>query len=148
MVWQWCRFGAASICFIIGIVFMVVAVFGVNRFQKALNRMHAAALGDTLGILFVFLGLILMRGISLDSLKLFLVILFFWMASPVSGHMISRLEAMTDEELGELFIIRKDLHPGKKEAVSKGCQLQEETITSKEQQFQKEDAALEEKDSI
>ena len=57
MVWQWCRFGAASVCFIIGIVFMLVAVFGVNRFRKALNRMHAAALGDTLGILFVFLGL-------------------------------------------------------------------------------------------
>ena len=38
-------------------------------------------------------------------LKLFLVILFFWMASPVSGHMISRLEAMTDEHLGEIQII-------------------------------------------
>ena len=31
----------------------------------------------------------------MDSLKLFLVILFFWSAGPVSGHMISRLEAMT-----------------------------------------------------
>ncbi len=86
---------------------MILAVFGVNRFHKALNRMHAAAMGDTLGILFVFLGLILVRGISFDSLKLFLVILFFWMASPVSGHMVSRLEAMTDEELGELLVIRR-----------------------------------------
>lgn len=108
MVWQWCRFAAASVCFIIGIVFMILAVFGVNRFDRALNRMHAAAMGDTLGILFVFLGLILMRGFTFDSLKLFLVILFFWMASPVSGHMISRLEAMTDEELGEIQIIRKE----------------------------------------
>ena len=47
----------------------------------------------------------IIRGFSLDSLKLFLVILFFWMASPVSGHMISRLEAMTDEHLGEIQII-------------------------------------------
>lgn len=107
MVWQWCRFGASSVCFIIGIVFMILAVFGVNRFRRALNRMHAAAMGDTLGILFVFLGLILMRGFTFDSLKLFLVILFFWMASPVSGHMISRLEAMTDESLGEIQIIQK-----------------------------------------
>ncbi|MDO5549893.1 MAG: monovalent cation/H(+) antiporter subunit G [Lachnospiraceae bacterium] len=116
MVWEWCRFGAASLCFIIGIVFMILAVFGVNRFRRALNRMHAAAMGDTLGILFVFLGLILMRGFTFDSLKLFLVILFFWMASPVSGHMISRLEAMTDEELGEIQIIRKggaDMEHGK-----------------------------------
>ena len=108
MVWQWCRFGISSLFLLVGIVFMILAVFGVNRFHKALNRMHAAAMGDTLGILFVFLGLIVMRGFSFDSLKLFLVILFFWMASPVSGHMISRLEMMTDEELGEIEIIQKN----------------------------------------
>jgi multicomponent Na+:H+ antiporter subunit G len=112
MVWQWCRFAAAAGCFAVGTGFMLVAVFGVNRFRMALSRMHAAALGDTLGILFVFLGLIVMRGFSMDSLKLLLVILFFWMASPVSGHMISRLEAMTDRRLGELTIIRKNGHSG------------------------------------
>ena len=110
MVWQWCRFVAAALCLALGIAFMILAVFGVNRFKKALNRMHAAAIGDTLGILFVFLGLILIRGFSFDSLKLFLVILFFWMASPVSGHMISRLEAMTDEELGELSVIHREFN--------------------------------------
>ena len=107
LVWQWCRFAAAAGCFGVGLGFMLVAVFGVNRFRLALNRMHAAALGDTLGILFIFLGLVVMRGFTLDSLKLVLVILFFWMASPVSGHMISRLEAMTDHHLGEIQIIRK-----------------------------------------
>ena len=54
--------------------------------------------------------LILIRGFSFDSLKLFLVILFFWMASPVSGHMISRLEAMTDENLGELSVIHREFN--------------------------------------
>ncbi|MDO5408913.1 MAG: monovalent cation/H(+) antiporter subunit G, partial [Lachnospiraceae bacterium] len=109
MMLEWCQFIAAAICLGVGIIFMVLAVFGVNRFHRALNRMHAAAMGDTLGILFVFLGLILMRGFSMDSLKLLLVILFFWMASPVSGHMISRLEAMTDENLGEISVIHHDL---------------------------------------
>lgn len=118
MFWQWCRFGLAAVFLLIGIAFMILAVFGVNRLKRALDRMHAAALGDTLGILFVFLGLILMRGFSFDSLKLFLVILFFWMASPVSGHMISRLEAMTDEELGEIRVIRRD-GQGKKDQTDK-----------------------------
>lgn len=108
MIWEWCRFAAAAVCLGTGLVFMVLAVFGVNRFHKALNRMHAAAMGDTLGILFVFLSLILVRGFSMDSLKLFLVILFFWIASPVSGHMISRLEVMTDEHLGEIHVIHKE----------------------------------------
>lgn len=108
MTWEWIRFAASAVCLVTGLVFMVLAVFGVNRFRHALNRMHAAAMGDTLGILFVFLGLILMRGFSMDSLKLFVVILFFWVASPVSGHMISRLEAMTDEDLGEILVIHKE----------------------------------------
>lgn len=107
MAFLWIKFAASAVCLGIGLVFMALAVFGVNRFKRALNRMHAAAMGDTLGILFVFLGLIIMRGFSMDSLKLFLVILLFWTAGPVSGHMISRLEAMTDEDLGEILVIHK-----------------------------------------
>lgn len=109
MTTEWIRFAAAASLFILGLVFEILAVFGVNRFRQALNRMHAAAMGDTLGILFVLLGLIVMRGFSMDSLKLFLVVAFFWTASPVSGHMISRLEAMTDEELGELIVMQKGM---------------------------------------
>ncbi len=124
MTWRWIQLAAAAACLLVGIIFMILAVFGVNRFHKALNRMHAAAMGDTLGILFVFAGLIVMKGFSMDSLKLFLVILFFWSAGPVSGHMISRLEAMTDEELGKILIIRKtgkERGYGEEECSGDGC---------------------------
>lgn len=124
MTWRWIQLAAAAACLLVGIIFMILAVFGVNRFHKALNRMHAAAMGDTLGILFVFAGLIVMKGFSMDSLKLFLVILFFWSAGPVSGHMISRLEAMTDEELGKILIIRKtgkERGYGEEECSADGC---------------------------
>ena len=120
MTWQWIRFSLSAACLVTGLVFMILAVFGVNRFHRALNRMHAAAMGDTLGILFVFAGLILIRGFSMDSLKLFLVILFFWTAGPVSGHMISRLEAMTDENLGEILVIRKGKTDKKQKEEEKG----------------------------
>ena len=108
MILEWIRFAASAVLLLTGLVFMILAVFGVNRFNRALNRMHAAAMGDTLGILFVIMGLITMRGFSMDSLKLFLVILFFWTASPVSGHMISRLEAMTNRDLGEILMIHRE----------------------------------------
>ena len=104
MTWQWIRFALSAACLVTGLVFMILAVFGVNRFHRALNRMHAAAMGDTLGILFVLLGLIVIAGPGFDALKLFLVVLFFWVASPVAGHMISRLEATTDEDLGEIEV--------------------------------------------
>ncbi len=113
MTLAWIRLVVSAGCLFLGLVFMILAVVGVNRFHKALNRMHAAAMGDTLGILFVILSLIIMKGFSMDSLKLVLVILFFWMASPVSGHMISRLEVMTNQQLGEITVIQKQ--PKKKE---------------------------------
>lgn len=120
MTWQWIRFALSAACLVTGLVFMMLAVFGVNRFHRALNRMHAAAMGDTLGILFVFAGLILIRGFSMASFKLLLVILFFWTAGPVSGHMISRLEAMTDEDLGEILVIRKEKTDKKQKGGEKG----------------------------
>ena len=108
MIIEWIRLGISAVLIGIGLVFTISAVFGVNRLQHALNRMHAAAIGDTFGILFILLGLIVLRGFSMDSLKMILVILFFWVASPVSGHMISRLEAMTDEHLGEIKVIHRE----------------------------------------
>ncbi|QNM05483.1 cation:proton antiporter [Qiania dongpingensis] len=101
---EWVRFGISAALLLFGIMMFLAASIGVNRFRRALNRMHAAALGDTLGILFVILGLIIWKGIGFDSLKLLLVVLFFWLASPVAGHMISRLEVTTDEDLGEIEV--------------------------------------------
>lgn len=125
MTAKWIQFAAASLLLISGLVFMILAVFGVNKFDRALNRMHAAAMGDTLGILFVILGLVVLRGISMDSLKLILVIAFFWIASPVSGHMISRLEAMTDEDLGQLQVIhhnKEKKDSGRENPLNKGVE--------------------------
>ena len=101
MTWQWIRFALSAACLVTGLVFMILAVFGVNRFHRALNRMHAAALGDTLGIGISLTGLIIMSGLNFTSLKMLLVIMFLWFASPVSSHLISRLEVMTDETLME-----------------------------------------------
>ena len=38
----------------------------------------------------------------------------------MSGHMISRLEAMTDEELGEILVIRKEKTDKKQKGEEKG----------------------------
>ncbi len=129
MVGEWIRFFAVAGLLLVGMFFEVLAVFGVQKFKKALNRMHAAAMGDTLGVLFIFLGLMVMRGFTMDSLKLFLVILFFWMASPVSGHMISRLEAMTNPNLGEISVIRMG---EKAEDAAGGTEAEETEASEKE----------------
>lgn len=81
-----------------GLGIFLMELYGAFHFDYVLNRMHAAAMGDTLGIGCCLLGLILMCGFSFTSLKLFLVIVFLWFSSPVSSHLIARLEAATDEE--------------------------------------------------
>ena len=95
---EWIQFLAGGLLLLIGLVIFLIQMIGVFRFKYVLNRMHAAAMGDTLGIGCCLLGLIVMRGFSFTSLKLLLVIIFLWFSSPVSSHLIARLEVATDEE--------------------------------------------------
>jgi len=82
-----------------GVAIMLIGVIGVFRFHYVLNRMHAAAMNDTLGILFILLGLSVRNGFSFASAKLMLVIAFFWLASPVCSHLVCQLEVNTNDEL-------------------------------------------------
>ena len=93
------RFILCALLIGVGLVFEICAVIGVFRFHYVLNRMHAAALGDTMGILMIMLGLTVASGVNLLSLKLLLIIFLFWTASPVASHLIGRLELTTNEEL-------------------------------------------------
>jgi len=98
---EWIRFVAGVGLLLTGLAIFALQIFGVFKFKYVLNRMHAAAMGDTLGIGISLTGLILLSGFSFTSLKLALVIVFLWLASPVSSHLISRLEVVTNEHLAE-----------------------------------------------
>ena len=85
--------------------FDAVCVF---RFHYVLNRMHSAAMGDSLGILFIIFGLMILSGFHLSTLKLALIIVFFWLAGPVSSHMICKLEVLINENLKEECEVPED----------------------------------------
>ncbi len=87
------RYGTAVLLILIGLFFAIVSVFGMFRFKFILNRMHTAAIMDTLSIMFILLGLIVISGLNFTSVKLGLIIVFLWLASPVSSHLISNLVA-------------------------------------------------------
>lgn len=105
---EWIRFIVGGGLLLCGLAIFIIEIIGVFRFHYVLNRMHAAAMGDTLGIGFALLGLIVISGLNFTSLKLFLVIVFLWFSSPVSSHLIARLEVTTDEEKEKHYDI-KDL---------------------------------------
>ena len=97
-VFEWVRFLAGAVLLLLGLGIFLIEIIGVFRFRYVLNRMHAAAMGDTLGIGFSLMGLILMSGWNFTSLKLLLVIVFLWFSSPTSSHLIARLEVTTTED--------------------------------------------------
>lgn len=107
---EWVRFGITAALIIAGLLMILFSILGVYRFRYVLNRMHAAALGDSLGITLVIAGLIVANGFSPVTWKLILVLIFFWIASPVSSHLLSRLEVTTNEKLSENVTIREDKH--------------------------------------
>lgn len=98
---EWAQFIMGIGLLLAGLCIFVVQICGVFKFKYVLNRMHAAAIGDTLGIGISLTGLMILSGFNFTTLKMGLIIIFLWMASPVSSHLISRLEVMTNEHLEE-----------------------------------------------
>ena len=96
------RLAVGALLIIIGAGIFVIQLIGVFKLKDVLSRMHAAAMGDTIGIASTLLGVIVLTGLNFTSLKVALIIVFLWMASPVSSHLISRLEVTTNENLNEI----------------------------------------------
>jgi len=96
------RLAVGALLIIVGAGIFVIQLIGVFKLKDVLSRMHAAAMGDTIGIASTLLGVIVLTGLNFTSLKVALIIVFLWMASPVSSHLISRLEVTTNENLNEI----------------------------------------------
>lgn len=84
---------------IMGLLVFVIQLVGVFKFKYVLNRMHVAGMGDTMGISLCLIGTMFLYGWGFTTLKVALIVAFLWLASPVSSHLISRLEVTTNEEL-------------------------------------------------
>jgi multicomponent Na+:H+ antiporter subunit G len=86
-----------------GSLFMIVGAVGLMRMPDVFTRMHATAVSDTLGAGLILVGLMLISGLTLVTVKLFFLILFFGLTSPVATHAVARaaLHAGVKPLLGE-----------------------------------------------
>ena len=100
-VWEWIRFVLGAALIVFGLIIFFVEISGVFRFKYVLNRMHAAAMGDTLGLSACIVGLMVMNGCNFTTVKLLCVIIFLWFASPVASHLIAKLEVTTSPDVNE-----------------------------------------------
>jgi len=104
---DWIRFLLTAVFMLSGLSVCCIAVYGIFRFEYAANRMHAAAMLDTLGIALCMGGIAISAPDIFSALKCVLVIVFWWLSSPVSSHMLCRLEIITDEQRDDYMNVHK-----------------------------------------
>lgn len=73
----------------VGGVFCVIGAVGMVRMPDFFTRMHAASVVDTLGAGLIILGLILQSGFTLASVKLLILGLLIFFASPTASHSLA-----------------------------------------------------------
>ena len=106
---EWIRFSVSAVLLAAGLFLYIAAVIGVHRFGFVMNRLHAAGIGDTLGIFCVVASLVVASGISFASLKLILLVFFMWFSSPVSTHFLGQVEYYSNRKIRD-FLRRGNEH--------------------------------------
>ncbi|MGF1669315.1 MAG: monovalent cation/H(+) antiporter subunit G [Balneolaceae bacterium] len=74
----------------LGIFFMFVGSVGIVSLPDFYSRTHAVSKSDTLGVMFVVLGLIVFEGFTMNSLKLLFIVIFILLANPIGSHALAR----------------------------------------------------------
>lgn len=75
----------------IGIAFFALTSVGLLRFPDAYSRLHAASLGDTLGIAFIVGGLLFLMPSLVNGFKLLLVLGTVWVINPTTSHYVGKV---------------------------------------------------------
>jgi multicomponent Na+:H+ antiporter subunit G len=78
------------ICLVVGGVFCCIGALGLLRMPDFYTRMHAASVIDTLGAGLILLGLCLQAGWTLVTVKLLMIGLLIFFASPTATHALAR----------------------------------------------------------
>lgn len=91
------RFLIAAGLIVSGLLSAAVGILGVFRFKFVMNRMHCAAILDTLSMAGILGGLMVATGNLTYIPKLLAALLVLWISSPAASHLVGRMELDTDE---------------------------------------------------
>ena len=78
------------IAIITGSIFLVIGSVGLIRMPDMFTRSHAAGVTETLATYLLILGMAFQAGLSLVTVKLLVIGLFMFFASPTSTHALTR----------------------------------------------------------
>jgi len=80
----------SGLCLLAGAIFSLIGAWGLLRMPDFYTRMHAASVLETLGAGFILLGLMLQAGWTLVTVKLLMIGLLIYFASPTASHALAR----------------------------------------------------------
>jgi multicomponent Na+:H+ antiporter subunit G len=90
-------------CFLAGGFFCISGSVGLHRLPDFFSRIHSASVTDTLAAPLLLLGVILQAELSLDSIKIFLVMGFLLATNPTATHAMVKAALLNGQypEVGE-----------------------------------------------
>ena len=77
------------ILILLGSSLVTIGSFGFFRFRDFWSRLHAASVIDSGGMLLIILGMCFQAGLSLITVKLFLIAIFLLITGPTATHAIA-----------------------------------------------------------
>jgi len=86
----------------LGLFFLAVSCLGVVRLPDFYTRNHAAGKSGTLGAILVLGGLAIYNGWDIVSLKLLIILVFFFIGGPTATHAVARAAARHGLEIWTL----------------------------------------------
>jgi multicomponent Na+:H+ antiporter subunit G len=80
----------SGLCLLAGAIFSLIGAWGLLRMPDFYTRVHAASVLETLGAGFILLGLMLQAGLTLVTVKLLIIGILIYFASPTASHALAR----------------------------------------------------------
>lgn len=71
-------------------IFAVIGSIGIIRMPDVYNRIHAETLCVFGGTIIALVGIAILKGVSIFSLKVIIIALFLFFTNPVGSHAIAR----------------------------------------------------------
>ena len=97
------RLIVASAFLLLGLFVFLTEVVGFFKFKYIMMRIHAAGLGDTLGIMSIAAAVAVLTGTPNAVLKLLLIVVFMMLTGPVMTHLLANMEYKLHNNAGNEY---------------------------------------------